>query len=223
MVRTEIEEQFNCKVLFIHSFEPYALQTTKPVRTVDDMKGMKIGAIGQFLPAFIDCTGGVGVSSHAAPRYTDMQTGVMDGSFLIDIMADNYKYYEVAKYATQVGWGACWGLFTAVNKDLWDTIPVADQQLMLALGEEAEWWNAQFIVEKLKEVLNRWEQEEGVTVIDMAPEEIKKWFEMCPFWEYAEFLEDKGLPGYDLVEDYFRLGKEYGFEFAFELPSRPAG
>lgn len=222
-MRAEIEDQYNSKIILTGGNGPYGLQSTKPIRTVADLKGKKIGAVGQFLPSFIDAVGGVGVSSHAAPRYADMQTGVMDGSFLIHEMADDYKYYEVAKYATNVGWGGLWGNPLMVNKDLWNKIPVEDQQLFLSWGVWSEVWSAQVLLaERLGKMFAQWEKA-GVTVIDMAPEEIAKWNEMSPFWAYAEFLNSKGLPGYTFVEDYFRLGKEHGYKFAFPVPSRPAG
>jgi len=216
-------DQFNCKGLFYSAMDPYMFFTVEPLTTVADLEGKKIGAVGQFLPSFPEAAGAIGITAQAGGRYTDMSTGLMDGSMLHATMSDDYKFYEVAKYATFVGWGGHFNVVTAINKDVWNQIPFEDQMLFEALGKESERWQCQTMMELVDKMVANWETQHGVTVYEWPEEEIAKWAELCPFWGYAEFVHSEGKPGYDLVEDYFRLGKEHGIKFAFEVPPRPAG
>src|SRR6202790_2325246 len=75
--------------------------TKKPIKSIDDLKGMKVRVMGN--PMFVDMMnslGGNGVSMGYDQVFTALQTGVVDGaennppSFVFD------NHYQVAKYYT---------------------------------------------------------------------------------------------------------------------------
>ena len=112
--------------------------TKRPIRNIDDLKGLKLRVIGN--PIFVDMVnalGGNGVAMGYDQVFSALQTGVIDGaennmpSFVFD------HHYEVAKYYT----------FTehlivpeilVFSRKTWDTLSKDDQTLMRKLAREAQ-------------------------------------------------------------------------------------
>jgi len=61
-----------------HALDNYLLMTNFPVKSIDDLKGRKLGAPGPAV-TWLEGTGAVAVSGNLTPYYNDIQTGVFDG------------------------------------------------------------------------------------------------------------------------------------------------
>ncbi len=97
------------------AFEPYDLiglafydsgarsfyNSKKPIRTIDDLKGMKFRVIQSDV--FVDMTGALGANPTPMPYgevYSALQTGVIDGAENNWPSFESSHHYEVAKYYT---------------------------------------------------------------------------------------------------------------------------
>jgi tripartite ATP-independent transporter DctP family solute receptor len=120
--------------------------TKKPIRTIADLKGMKIRVIGN--PMFIDmmnALGGNGVAMGYDQVFSALQTGVVDGAEnnLPSYVFDNH--YQVAKYYTLTQHLIVPEILVFSRKT-WDTLSKDDQALLKKFGREAqleerELWN----------------------------------------------------------------------------------
>ncbi|HSV19545.1 MAG TPA: TRAP transporter substrate-binding protein [Casimicrobiaceae bacterium] len=112
--------------------------TKKPIRTIEDLKGMKFRVMGN--PMFVDmmtALGGNGVSMGYDQVFNALQTGVVDGaennppSFVFD------NHYTVAKYYT-LDEHLIVPEIVVMSKKTWDTLSKDDQALIRKFSREAQ-------------------------------------------------------------------------------------
>jgi len=112
--------------------------TKKPIRTIADLKGMKIRVIGN--PIFVDMAnamGGNGVAMGYDQVFSALQTGVVDGaennppSFVFD------NHYQAAKFYT-VDEHLIVPEMVVFSKKIWDTLSKDEQALLVKYGKEAQ-------------------------------------------------------------------------------------
>ncbi|HEY2861998.1 MAG TPA: TRAP transporter substrate-binding protein [Casimicrobiaceae bacterium] len=112
--------------------------TKKPIRNIDDLKGMKFRVMGN--PMFVDMMnslGGNGVAMGYDQVFNALQTGVVDGaennppSFVFD------NHYQVAKYYT-LDEHLIVPEMLVFSKKTWDTLSKEDQALLVKFGREAQ-------------------------------------------------------------------------------------
>ena len=112
--------------------------TKKPIKTVADLKGLKIRVIGN--PIFVDMAnamGGNGVAMGYDQVFSALQTGVVDGaennppSFVFD------NHYQVAKFYT-IDEHLIVPEMLVFSKKAWDGMSKEDQALILKFAKEAQ-------------------------------------------------------------------------------------
>jgi TRAP-type transport system periplasmic protein len=127
---TDFYEKFKPKewdsyhpLMFVTGAPVIIMTTSKPVRTLDDLKGMKIrgtGRVGDLLKAL----GGIPVPIEMADMYESLRRGMLDGTFTAAEAIKGWKLGELVKYATTC-WqvGASYTFYVAMNKDKWNALP----------------------------------------------------------------------------------------------------
>ena len=112
--------------------------TKKPIKSIADLKGMKIRVIGN--PIFIDMAnamGGNGVAMGYDQVFSALQTGVVDGaennppSFVFD------NHYQVAKFYT-IDEHLIVPEMLVFSKKTWDAMSKEDQALLVNFSKEAQ-------------------------------------------------------------------------------------
>jgi tripartite ATP-independent transporter DctP family solute receptor len=112
--------------------------TKKPIKTVADLKGMKIRVIGN--PIFVDMAnamGGNGVAMGYDQVFSALQTGVVDGaennppSFVFD------NHYQVAKYYT-LDEHLIVPEMLVFSKKIWDSMSKENQASLVKFAKEAQ-------------------------------------------------------------------------------------
>jgi tripartite ATP-independent transporter DctP family solute receptor len=81
-----------------------SLYTKKPVRNINDLKGMKIRMIAN--PVLLDtmnAMGGNGIALNTGEVFTALQTGVIDGAENNPPTLLSHNHYQIAKYYSQTG------------------------------------------------------------------------------------------------------------------------
>ena len=141
--------------------------TKKPIRTIDDLKGMKFRVMGN--PMFVDmmnALGGNGVSMGYDQVFNALQTGVVDGaennppSFVFD------NHYTVAKYYT-LDEHLIVPEMLVMSKKTWDALSKADQTLVQKLAREAQLEERELWEKYEKEAMDK-AKAAGIEVITVA-------------------------------------------------------
>jgi len=192
------------KVLHINSCVMAHLWTTKPVSSLEDIKGMKIRSPGGLQTLAIKALGAAPIFMPLGDVYLSMETGVIDGVVTCPALVKAFKLYEVAKHGVPVSFGCvAEGLF--VNKKFWEKLPADLKPIVEDVGRNAykvagifdeKWYDATMkdIGEKIK--IRPLDETESARWTDRFKLMLKDW---------ALDLEKKGKPGKQTVK---RLKKE---------------
>lgn len=115
---------------------PYKLTCTKPVRTVDDIKGLRVRVPGSYMPEWWASLGAAPVSVPLAEQYEALQKGTIDCAYSPLDQIFSTKLDEVAKYAIDLSTGShlTWNIF--MNKDVWNGLPAPVQALMTEVSDD---------------------------------------------------------------------------------------
>jgi tripartite ATP-independent transporter DctP family solute receptor len=153
----------------------------RPVRSIDDLKGLKIRMMGN--PVFVDtmnALGGNGVAMGFDQLVNAMQTGVVDGA---ENNAPTYatgQHYRYAKYFSRTGHLMIPEILV-FSKRTWDTVGKEDQALLRRFAREAQ-QDERKLWYAMEESSERQIQAAGVEIINI---EDKKAFQEAvkPVWE----------------------------------------
>lgn len=142
-VKTKIYAKWNVIHLgqFCADDSIVCLWTNKPVKTLEDMKGMKIRCWDKFQGKALTATG-VGISTPTiaqAEMYMAMKTGVVDGVIYPPKAGKGLALAEIAKYATVLYPYADCGADLLVAQKAWDSL---SPELREILVKETREWEA---------------------------------------------------------------------------------
>ena len=166
--------------------------TKKPIRNIDDLKGMKFRVMGN--PRFVDMMnslGGTGVAMGYDQVFSALQTGVVDGaennppSFVFD------NHYQVAKFYT-LDEHLIVPEILVMSKKTWDALSPADQALVKKFAREAQFEERALWVKYEQSALDK-AKAAGITITEIADKK--------PFQDAVKPVWDKYGPKYaDMVK-----------------------
>lgn len=152
-----------------------AFVSKKPIRTVADMKGLKLRAPEGMVYNIFEKAGATPVNLPGSEVYTGLEKGVIDAADYT-VFTTNHKQglHSFAKYPNYPGFHSLPMVAVSLNKEVWDGLP-ADLKSILKTSVDAM---AYEIVAKLKagdlEAVKDARQDPSIAIIDMAPEERAK-------------------------------------------------
>jgi C4-dicarboxylate-binding protein DctP len=188
------EDKFNQQLLALISDNGYNLGTTFDWNTVGDLKGKKLAGAGLNLK-WLEYAGAVPVQSSLPEAYTSMQTGVYFGWIMFPSGWVNFKLNEVAKYYTEIGFGAITWHGLTINKARFARLPKEVQAIILEVAREYEGKTGSVNEENYPKQLAQLKTL-GVSV-KAVPDAVRlDWANSMKAWPqaHAADLDGKGLP-----------------------------
>ena len=143
----EEAEGKNVHPLMFHSLNTYHLLCRNLVRSLADLKGMKIRSQGEYIPQALDAIGAVPVTVLPGEFYESLQRGSVDCMLLPWDLMTAFKLEEVAKYGSTINFGALISNPQWYNLDRWNGFPDEVRGLLEEIAVEAH----ELDLEKLKE------------------------------------------------------------------------
>jgi TRAP-type transport system periplasmic protein len=189
-------EHKGVKVLFLFTHQPGNVHTTKkPIRAVEDMKGLRIRFASPTIRDFVAALGGTPVGVLPTEQVEQLQKGTIDGVF-IDYGGAGiaFKMGGILKYSTEMySYVSSFGI--AMNEEFWGKLP-PDLQGLVAKSvkgietEIGQAWDGLDVPGK-KALLDG-----GAEPIRLTVEENEKFRKIGAQVAEARLkeLEDKGLP-----------------------------
>jgi len=204
------KELDDVKVLYIHAHGPGLLSTKKPVRVLEDIKGMKIRSTG-LSAQIVKTLGGAAVAMPQGDTYEALQKGVVEGTFTPIETLKGWRQAEVIKYTTQcTGVGYTTAMFVVMNPNKWNALPKDLQTIIEEVSEEwvdvhGKTWD------RSDDQGREFTLSKGNEIIPLSDEENKRWAEAVqPIIEnYISTTEEKGLPGKKAVVQVKELINKY--------------
>jgi len=205
------KELSDVHVLYLHCHTPGIWYTTKkPVKTLDDMKGLRFRCTG-LTTKMVTALGATPVGMPKADEYDAMQRGVVDGTVGAPTSLKGWRIAEVAKFSTWVPKaGYANAQFVVMNKKKWESLPADVQKVFTEVSLEwidktGEGWNSQDMegVEYAKKV--------GHQFIHPDEKECARWEQALKGLQddYVKSTEAKGLPGKAALEYRQQLMDKY--------------
>jgi len=161
-------------VLWMHSSTPNVMITKKPVRKLEDLRGLTIRAPG-VVGYTVKALGATPAPTPMMEVYDAMAKGVIDGVNTPFETLKTFRFAEVVKYTT-ASWqvGNLYAFYVAMNKNSYKRLPPDIKEIFDKLcGEYKErfalMWNLvdiegrEFAIKK------------GVEIIHLSPQEAARW------------------------------------------------
>jgi len=168
----------------------------RPIRNVEDFKGLKMRSFGPMGATTLRGLGAMAVVTASEETYTALQTGVIDGATTPAGVFFARKYYDVQKFATNPGlMNATFG-FLIANTAWWNGLPPDIKTGLSGIIQRLMKEQRAEILEDDKKVFNQIAAK-GVQVITLTPAEEASWKKVLQV-VYQEFSPKIGA---DLVKE----------------------
>jgi TRAP-type C4-dicarboxylate transport system substrate-binding protein len=146
--QTKMQEDWKKNNLYPFNFRglpAYRLIATKPLRTLEDLKGLRVRTFGKTSPKVFKSLGAVPVNMTVGEAYEGLQRGSVDAVYLPWAGMYVYKLHEVAKYISDINFGADGCYVTYLNLDVWNSWPQNLKDLFNQIVTEAELMSDQMV------------------------------------------------------------------------------
>lgn len=196
------------KVCFLTNAPPQAIAAKKPIRTMEDLKGLRTRAAGGVETSVLQALGTVPVALPMPDVYDALQKGVIDAFMGSTEALKAWKLGEVATSLTYFDARPNGAGYFIMNKDKWNAIPPDARKRIDEINDEyaeklARLWNViakdgeNFFIQK------------GGKVYVLPKAENGRWTKKVhPVVDaYVRELKSKGLPGDEALKfcmDYLR-------------------
>jgi len=206
-----LENEFkDVKVLELNGCIQAFVWTTKPVKTLADLKGMKIRSPGGMQTRYIKALGAEPVFMPLGDVYQAMETGRIDGLVTCPPLVLAFKLYEVAKYGVKATFG-CVSEGVVMNKKSWAKTPPDLQKIIMDVVSNP-FATTHGLDKKTYAIMMKEIKAKGVKIYDLPAAEQAKWSKKFQeaTREWVAELEKKGLPAKEAVIVYTKTAKELG-------------
>jgi TRAP-type C4-dicarboxylate transport system substrate-binding protein len=132
-----LQTRFKAKVLTLWPFGPQVFYCNKPIKSVDDIKGLKVRSFTPSMAALIQHLGGTPVTLQFSEVYPSLQRGVADCGVTSPTSGNTGKWPEVTSYFLPLSVsGSVQGHF--MNLDYWNKFSPEEQKKLLAEFKKME-------------------------------------------------------------------------------------
>ncbi|HUL23511.1 MAG TPA: TRAP transporter substrate-binding protein [Thermodesulfobacteriota bacterium] len=133
-------------VLMLSTSPINVVQTlNKPVKTLDDIKGLKLRGTGR-LGDTVKALGATPIPIETPDLYDSLKRGVIEGALLPMETLKGFKTGELIKYVT-ASWrvGSAYCFYVAMNKQKWDSLPGDAKKVMTDFSKDfIERWTVEW-------------------------------------------------------------------------------
>lgn len=191
---------------------PQDILSKKPIRTLEDLKGLRIAAVSSPGLEQIKLLGGIPVLLQLTDMYLSLQRGMVDAVMAPIPTYKSSKVCEVAKYLTKCNLGVMSSPFgfsmksynrlPADLKKSWDDI---------FENEGPTLFRASWIDRSATEDLEYIKKNNGVEVIELSQAERVRWIKALEptYEEFIGKMKDRNIDGESLLNECRALNKKY--------------
>jgi len=212
----ETEKEFKgAKMLWLNAQSLLWFGTTKkPVRSIEDFKGLKVPAPSRWQGKMLEKLGMTPVPIPFPDIYMALEKGVVDAMLVDPNLLVKYKFGEVIKYVTDINMGAGTS-YGAMNINAWKKLPSEVQEVI----EEMYYGRERMLEIDTNLIINHYEvimeakKAFGTEFFEFSPEEMDKLVKtLQPIRDdYAAFLDSKGYDGKEIMERFDNLISKYSY------------
>ena len=162
-------EKLGVAVLGLPSYIRFVIFLKKPIRTLDDLKGLRLRTVAGAYTSVVEGLGASPVGVPPTDMYSALERGLVDG-VCFPLQVSDLGVADVAKYVVFPPFWVCTDYFLCINASKLDGLPADAKKLVVSTAEDldrntVEVWN--------KEAMAEWKvlQQKGVQAITISDEE----------------------------------------------------
>ncbi len=189
------------KVLTMFTCAPANIYAKKPVRSLEDLKGLELRASGGVAQA-LEVLGATPVGMPQSETPEALQKGVVKGAASSLETLKDFKYAETCKYVTVMN-GPVYPFAVVMNQDSWNKLPKEVQKVMDDMAKEQSEWTGAYMDKHVNESLAWSKEQHQIEITELSKEEQARWDALlAPITDkWIEEAEAKGLPAKAIVAD----------------------
>ena len=200
------------KALTMFTCAPANIYAKKPVRNLEDLKGLELRASGGAAQA-LKALGATPVGMPQSETPEALQKGVVKGaaSSLETLM--DFKYAEICKYVTIFN-GPVYPFAVVMNMDKWNSLPKDVQDVMNSMGVEQAFWTGNYMDKHVNKSIEWSKKNHNIEITKLTKKELANWNRLLrPLKDkWITQAKAKGLPARAILRD-IRVAKEYHTQF----------
>jgi TRAP-type C4-dicarboxylate transport system substrate-binding protein len=197
------------KVLTMFATAPANIMSKKPVRGLDDIKGLSLRASGGAAMVLKSWGANpVGMPMTETPEA--LQKNVVQGLLSsLEVMKD-FKFAELCRYVTITN-SVVYPFAVVINRDSWNSLPKDVQKVMEDMSREQSEWTANYMDKHAAESIEWSKRTYNVEIINLTPEKKEKWDNLLrPITnKWIEDATAKGLPAKAIITDIKAFAKKH--------------
>ena len=187
------------KVLWINSSGPAVVATTKPVRTMADLKGLELRVPVPEAADTLKLLGGTPVSMTSADMVIGIKKGTVHGGLVFKEAIESFKL--PVNCVTEFGMYQSSNWFLVMNLKSWNKL---SPDLQKVIDDSLEWGRNESIkaFDAADASAIKYGKKEGMEFINLSAAEEAKWFEIVDTnnRKHAAVLDAKGYPATKVLE-----------------------
>ena len=186
------------------------LHTTKPIRTVEELKGKVIACQDEKSARAMRALGASVSMLPGNDMYTAGERGVVDGVVVAWGSVDAWKLDEVYRYHTLISICPAVMNYYMTNK-MWNKLTASEKQRLDLLKLHIMYRTVTGNVYASLKVRTKVKKDPKQEIIEWSPADIVKMRKIFkPIWDkWAEEMEKKGYPGKSMLKDAIKLVDAY--------------
>jgi len=205
--------RFNQKALWTYATGSQRLISIKPVRNLDDIKGLKIRASAQMATLYKKL-GADPVFIPMGETYEGLQRATAEAASAGLTHIKALRFFEVCKYLLLIkGIGVSNAGFGTINLDKWKMLPPDIQKVVLEVSNEYPAYLSERMIASEKKILKAFEAA-GVKIYKLSAADKKRLQgvgkEVTEMWEKK--MDKKGLPGSETLKVFLKTISKYQAE-----------
>ena len=200
--RTHLQREYSdVKVLWMFVHGPGQLLTQKPVRTLEDLRGMKIRSPGPTMFRVLEKLGAVPVAAPMDRAYDMLIAGEVEGAVAPWEAVVPFRLHEQCGFATVLDLYTL-PFFAVMNRRKYDALPPSIRKILDENSGESMAFRAGEAFDAAESAGKALFLETGGRLSPLAPEEKQRWnriaFGVGDDW--AAEMNRRGLPGVEIIE-----------------------
>ncbi|HAP31689.1 MAG TPA: C4-dicarboxylate ABC transporter substrate-binding protein [Firmicutes bacterium] len=207
------QEYDDVKIMFFWATGPGDFMTSAPVRTLQDLAGKEIRAVGGTVPS-VTALGATPVSMPMSDAYMALDGGIVDGILAPTDTLQGFKLAEVTGYITKTPFVYNIVFVKAMNLDTWNAFPPEVQKIFDEVNEEFVRNYGELRTDYTVAGQEYAVKEFGHEVIELTANEHARWLEVLkPITDaWIKKTNAANLPGTEIFELVSSLDAKFSQE-----------
>jgi len=219
----ELQDEIALKngvLMFIGAYGDYQIISRVPLKSMDDLKGLKLAVLGRQQPKWISPVGAIPTTIPGPARYEALEKGVVDASLMTLVASYAFRHHEICKYFLYADLGQYCSIYFTMNKDTWNKISREDQKVIQDISMEVmnDFYPKLIAEEDVR--VEKLMKEAGVTFYSLTDKEKARWAESLPNLAQDWINEATDASGKELRKRiwkrYLEITAGYGFTWPMD-------